>query len=193
MAESPLAVGTFGLNLNVTRIIVFSISTFLAALGGIFYASTFGFAAPNDFHFSNLFSLFLLVTLILSPFREPWYVIPSAVGVALPAFWTSDTSQYWINAITGVMAIAVAVQGGPPVMPQKMRAAIDRAFGGKKAEPAPVHTSHLRTDPKPLAEPVVMPGTRGSGLQVDDLVVRFGGLVAVDHFSMTAPLGQITG
>ena len=31
------------------------------------------------------------------------------------------------------------------------------------------------------------------GLAIDDLVVRFGGVTAVDHFSLRAPLGSITG
>ena len=31
------------------------------------------------------------------------------------------------------------------------------------------------------------------GLAIDDLVVRFGGVTAVDHLSLRAPLGAITG
>ena len=25
---------------------------------------------------------------MLAPFREPWYVVPAAIGIAIPVFWT---------------------------------------------------------------------------------------------------------
>ena len=41
--------------------------------------------------------------------------------------------------------------------------------------------------------PVAGQGPTGKGLVVDDLVVNYGGLVAVDHVGLAAPVGAITG
>jgi ABC-type branched-subunit amino acid transport system ATPase component/branched-subunit amino acid ABC-type transport system permease component len=128
LSDSPLAMGTFGLNTNVIKVIVFSVSTFFAALGGIFYGASFHFAASGDPRFMSLYSLVLLVILVIAPFREPWYVVPSAIGVAIPAFWTTTNSEYWLNAVTGVFAVITAVVGGAPVMPAGLRAKLDRVF-----------------------------------------------------------------
>jgi ABC-type branched-subunit amino acid transport system ATPase component len=134
---------------------------------------------------------------MIMPFREPWYVVPSAIGIAIPQFWTSTSGQYWLYALSGVFAIIVAVQGGPPVMPRRWRLRITRWFTLRARAPGA----------GPLAgggEPVLRTGrasasagTRemasAAGLELSNLTIRFGGLVAVDDLSMSVRSGQITG
>ncbi|RYE41088.1 MAG: ATP-binding cassette domain-containing protein [Hyphomicrobiales bacterium] len=198
MSDSALAVTTFGLNLNVTKVIVFSISTFFAALGGILYGGTFQFAAAGDPRFMSLFSLVLIVLLVISPFREPWYAIPAAVGVAIPAFWTAADSAYWLNAVTGLAAIAVSVSGGTPVMPERWRVRLTQFFTMRKPNDAAMDRS-----PKPYSDTssVRVSSAHGSGdssdfstgLEIESLTVQFGGVVAVDNLTLSAPLNRITG
>ena len=132
MSDSPAAMTTFGLSTNVAKVIVFSISTFLAALGGILYGATFHFASSGDLRFEPMFSLMMLAILAIQPFREPWYVLPAAIGVALPAFWTIENSDYWVMAITGVFAIITALVGGPPVFTEAFKDKLDRVLRRKQ-------------------------------------------------------------
>ena len=191
LSESPLALTTFGLNANVTRVIVFMISSFLAAVGGILYAGTFKLAGGGDPTFQWLFSFVLVTTLMIMPFREPWYVVPSAVGIAVPQFWTSTNGQYWLYVISGVAAIIVAVQGGPLVMPQGWRARLSRWFPARRQKQRDLETDGAVWAPENRPSR----GKAGAdiGLEVGDLTIRFGGLVAVDGLSMKVPTGQITG
>jgi ABC-type branched-subunit amino acid transport system permease subunit len=72
LSDSPLAVATMGLSTNTTRVIVFCISAFFAAISGILYAASIHFAVSGDVHFQSFYSLTLLALLALAPFAEPW-------------------------------------------------------------------------------------------------------------------------
>jgi len=209
MSDSPLATSTMGLSTNVTRVIVFCISAFMAAIGGILYSATFSYATSGDPTFGSFYSLVLLAMLAIAPFREPWYVLPAAIGAVIPAYWTSSNSVDWLNALFGVFAISVAVSGGPPVMSPRLRAVADRLghWGKTQAEalPPPDGDSPLAADltASALAEQWATADVEPSGparhhrqltgLQMEGLTVRFGGIVAVDKLTLSAPTGRITG
>jgi ABC-type branched-subunit amino acid transport system ATPase component/branched-subunit amino acid ABC-type transport system permease component len=211
MSESSTSVSTLGLTTNVTRLIVFCISAFFAGIAGILYGATFHFASSTDPTFSSFESLILLSALIIAPGRLPWYVVPAAIGAIIPAYWTSTSSTYWLDAVFGFSAIMVSVQGGPPTMPLRWQKAIDRVFGGSRNIGIRLDSVHLGTrshHARAVAAQMIetkVPGLvnlkaanepqegERTGLQVENLVVKFGGLVAVDRITMEAPLGRITG
>jgi ABC-type branched-subunit amino acid transport system ATPase component/ABC-type branched-subunit amino acid transport system permease subunit len=181
MSESPVAVVTMGLSTNTTRVLVFAISSFLAGMGGILYGSSIHFAVSGDIHYQSFNSLILLAVLALAPFAEPWYALFALPAAIIPAYLTGKNTPYWLNVIFGVFAISVALQGGHPSMPARLRPIFER-FGRQRRR---------AREPIPAVATTVAPS--GRGLEVEDLTVRFGGLVAVDKLTFKAPLGRITG
>jgi ABC-type branched-subunit amino acid transport system ATPase component/branched-subunit amino acid ABC-type transport system permease component len=182
LAEAPVAITQMGLSTRRTRLIVFSISAFLAGIGGTLYGSAVNFATSGDSHYTAFYSLVLLAILALAPFAEPWYALFAGIVSVIPAFLTSPDVPFWLNALFGFFAIVVSVQGQASApMPERLTRVLER-FRRPVAVPA--------ASSAPAAQ-VHEPGS--PGLEVADLRVRFGGLVAVDGLSFNAPLGQITG
>ncbi len=73
MSDSPLALETHGTTVNVARVLVFCISSFLAAISGALGASLFHFAVGSDFDsFSSLTLVALIVILVTG---APWYAV----------------------------------------------------------------------------------------------------------------------
>ena len=112
LSDSPLAVATMGLSTNTTRVIVFCISAFFAAISGVLYAASIHFAVSSDIHFDPFYSLTLLAILALAPFAEPWYAIFGLIAAVIPGYLTSTNVTWWLNVIFGVSAVAVALRGG---------------------------------------------------------------------------------
>ena len=182
LSDSPLAVATMGLSTNTTRVIVFCVSAFFAAVSGILYAASINFAVSSDIHFNPFYSLTLLAMLALAPFAEPWYALFALLAAVIPGYLTSSNVTWWLNVLFGVSAVAVALRGGHSQMPAPLRRVLERAGRARPEE---------RT-----AAPVTVPRQRapeGQGLAVRNLRVAFGGLVAVDGLSFSVPMGRITG
>jgi ABC-type branched-subunit amino acid transport system ATPase component/branched-subunit amino acid ABC-type transport system permease component len=186
MSDAPVAVATMGLSTNVTRVLVFCISAFFAAVSGILYAGAVHFATTSDTHFQSFNSLVLLAVLTLAPFAEPWYAVFAGATAVIPAYLTGENTPYWLNFVFGLSAVLVSLQGGTPSMPVRLRPFFER-FGRSRARARPAAAAL----PAPVAvEPAA---ATGSGLEVSGLSVRFGGLIAVDGLSFRAPMGEITG
>jgi ABC-type branched-subunit amino acid transport system ATPase component/branched-subunit amino acid ABC-type transport system permease component len=186
MSESSLSVSTLGLSTNSVRVLVFCISAFIAGVGGILYGCTVTVAASGDTHYASFQSLVLLALLALAPMRAPWYCIFAVIGTVIPAYWTAADATNWLNAIFGVFAIMVSLQGGTTPMPAFMQQWVERAFGWSRRRP--------KTDAGDGT--VVRLSTAaptGSGLRLEDVTVRFGGNVALSDFSLAAPAGRVTG
>ncbi|MGQ0629632.1 MAG: branched-chain amino acid ABC transporter permease [Sporichthyaceae bacterium] len=64
LSDSPLALATLGASANVTRVLVFCISAFLAGISGALFAGQFGSVSGTSFNF--VFSLILLAVLAIS-------------------------------------------------------------------------------------------------------------------------------
>jgi ABC-type branched-subunit amino acid transport system ATPase component/branched-subunit amino acid ABC-type transport system permease component len=183
MSGSPTAVSAMGLSTNLTRLIVFCLSAFLAGLAGVMLGVTRLFAVGGDPVFQPFYSLLLLAMLALAPFAEPWFALVAVAGV-IPAYLGGADAVAWLNIVFGVFAVQVAMAGGTPPMPRRLRLLLDR-LGGRPPAAAP-QVSADGEDRAPVAVDC-------SGLAVVDLRVRFGGLTAVDGLSFRAPTGRITG
>jgi ABC-type branched-subunit amino acid transport system ATPase component/branched-subunit amino acid ABC-type transport system permease component len=192
MSESARAVSTLGLNVNLTRVIVFSIAAFIAAVGGALYGPVFGATVSGDY--TPLQSLVLVATMCVMPFRAPWYAIMGGVTQVIPGYVSGNLTPDIMAAFFGFNAILVAMQGGTPQMPDRLRRFFDEKF---KRKPAPAQPAEYR-DPGPRSVAPV-PARHPSkataatdGLVVRDLTVRFGGLTAVSGASLHVPRGRVT-
>ncbi|HLI73112.1 MAG TPA: ABC transporter permease [Acidimicrobiales bacterium] len=63
LRDSPLAASTLGVNLTVTKLVVFAVCGVLAALGGALYGAVQQSVTPTDFSFGASLELLLLVVL----------------------------------------------------------------------------------------------------------------------------------
>ena len=195
MGDSPLALETAGLNVNVTRVIVFCISAFIAAISGALTASLFTFAIGSNFPSFSSLTLVALVVVIV--FGEPWYAfIASAVIVLVPLYVTWGNIGLYITALFGIGAVLMpAFRDKIPGTPMAVRRVIDRLGGRPPAPEAAAPATVRPVLPVAEAAPAVAPsgGASTGGLEVQHLTVRYGGAVAVDDASLHAPCGAITG
>jgi ABC-type branched-subunit amino acid transport system ATPase component/branched-subunit amino acid ABC-type transport system permease component len=214
LGESPIALETSGASVRLTKLIVFCLSSAMAAIAGAVYGSTF--TNVGGLSFQSFSSLTLLVLLLLMPGAEPWYAVLGAFClVVLPTFLPGGETAAGIMTLIFGASIVVAglQQGRHPTLPARLTAFLDRVGGrtpgeqpsAAKENAAPVDE---RTVPVPSrasrseqAEPSRRLDLRsaqikqdgGAGLSVRNLTVRFGGHLAVDDVSLEAPMGRITG
>jgi ABC-type branched-subunit amino acid transport system ATPase component/branched-subunit amino acid ABC-type transport system permease component len=184
LADSPRGVGAMGLTTPVARVTVFCISAFFAAEAGILLGVERNFATGGDPFYGSFNSLILLAMLALAPFAEPWYALVPAVAAVIPGYLTGPNTTYWLTVMFGFFAMMVSMQGGNPTMPPRLRAWFDRIGGRRVREDA---------DDERMPRPAIELEAGSSGIELRDLTVRFGGLVAVNGLSLSAPSGQITG
>ena len=203
MADSPVALATHGTSVLVTRVLVFCVAAFLAGLSGALFGGVVHTVTSSDF--AAFSSLTLLALLVIMPGREPWYAFAAGFALVIIPSWisTGGTVGDWLNVLFGAAAVQVAI--GLVPRNERLHHFLDR-IGGRRRP----------TTASPVPEPAEVPETsaaaqavNGSGAAVSRLVrdhktaaagldlahvtVRYGGHVAVNDVSLTAPVGRITG
>ena len=195
LGESPIALETGGASVRLTKLIVFCLSSSMAAVAGALYGSTF--TNVGGLSFQSFSSLTLLVLLLLMPGGEPWYgVIGAFALVVLPTFLPGgETAHDVLTLLFGLAIIASSLQHGRhPSLPRRLTAFLDRV-GGRKDEPwSELDAMEAATTADEIALPVpARSATTEPGLEVKELKVRFGGHLAVNDVGLEAPMGRITG
>jgi ABC-type branched-subunit amino acid transport system ATPase component/branched-subunit amino acid ABC-type transport system permease component len=186
LADSPTGLATSGASVNVTRILVFCLSAFLASLAGVMEAGAIGQATGDSYPPLNSLLFFVLAVIGLG--GVPWYAVGGAVGTVLIASYiTNSNTTEWLSVIFGVFAIAMALTSSRSGVPVVVQRNTDRFFRRKSP-----HADGLPVRSVKSVVPV-QKAIEAGALRVEDLRVAFGGLVAVDGASLTAPTGRITG
>jgi ABC-type branched-subunit amino acid transport system permease subunit len=122
LGESPVALTTNGLGVSVTRVIVFSISAFLAGIAGALFASAGGNVGVRGF---GAFDSLLFLVVLLAVGREVVSSsIVAAVAVAVAPAYLPDWFLEQQSLIFGLSAIAAVSLAGLHV---RDRRAADRA------------------------------------------------------------------
>jgi ABC-type branched-subunit amino acid transport system ATPase component/branched-subunit amino acid ABC-type transport system permease component len=181
LADSPNGLATGGTSIQVTRVLVFCISAFLAAVGGALAASAVSTVTADSYQPLTSLTLFALIIIVVG--GAPWYAVLAAGGLyIIPSYLTSPNTSTWLSLLFGLSALLYALT--PPAMrgvPATIASALDR----------------FRRKPRAVTPTAVAVGTTSTvtpaTLQVDDLRVTFGGLVAVDDVNLRAQTGRITG
>jgi ABC-type branched-subunit amino acid transport system ATPase component len=185
MADSPTALETSGTSVNVTRVIVFCLSAFLAAVGGALAGVSQSTVSATSYQPLLSLTYFALILIVVG--SEPWYAVISAAALVLiPSYISGSDVTTVLQLVFGATAILVAVlPDRARGVPAGVRGAVDSSFGRWRI-PLPGR--------RPKASPGAMVSAIAPGeLELKDLKVSFGGLVAVDQVSLRAPTGQITG
>ncbi|WP_454200058.1 ABC transporter permease subunit [Nocardia sp. Marseille-Q1738] len=178
LAESPTALRTNGVSIEVTRVLVFCVSAFLAALGGALAGMAQTTASATNYQ--PLLSVTYFAVIVIMVGREPWYSLLAAVAlILLPSYVPVAGMSLWLQVLFGVLVVLRAATASRLEVPGPIRSWLDSAFRGKRSS----------------AVVAVEPSTRQPSalLEVRDLSVRFGGVVAVDGISFEARTGRITG
>jgi len=225
MADSPVALATHGTSVVVTRVLVFCIAAFLAAVSGALFGGVVHSVTSSDF--TAFSSLTLLALLVIMPGREPWYAFAAGFSLVVLPSWisTGGTVGDWLNVLFGAAAVQVAIGLAP--RNERLHRFLDR-IGGRRPAPATTGPSPEAPEPSETLESPQAPGapvpaipasavavqaaangsgravprrsrsgrhhpSAAAGLDLAHVTVRYGGHVAVNDVSLTAPVGRITG
>jgi ABC-type branched-subunit amino acid transport system permease subunit len=133
MNDSPTALATSGTSTNVTRVLVFCLSAYIAAIAGAFMGMVLTQVSGDSFNPYQ--SLTVVAVIMIVTFGEPWNAVVAAGGLALiPAYITASSTSTYLQVLFGVAAVTTAL-GLQGKMPMKMRMALER-FGKRRARPA---------------------------------------------------------
>jgi ABC-type branched-subunit amino acid transport system ATPase component len=186
-ADSRTALETSGTTVTVTRVMVFCISSFMAAIGGALAASARGTVIADSYQPILSLTYFALIMVVVG--GEPWNaILGSAALILVPSYMSGSKVSVVIQLVFGAAAIAYAVlPGSVRGVPAPVTRLIDSTFG--RVRIAPPGRRRPKRGPRATPRRAAALG----GLTVDGLKVRFGGLVAVDGVSIKARGGKITG
>jgi ABC-type branched-subunit amino acid transport system ATPase component/ABC-type branched-subunit amino acid transport system permease subunit len=178
LAESPLALATTGVSVNVTCVLVFCLSGFLAAVAGALVGAGQGTVTADSY--GTFLSLTTFVVVVFALGREPWYaLLGAALLVLVPSYVTNADTATWLQLAFGIAAVTYV--RWPRGLPERVADVLDRRFGSRRRVPALTSSSSAG---RPIASGV---------LELREVTVRFGGVTAVDEASLRAPTGRITG
>jgi ABC-type branched-subunit amino acid transport system permease subunit len=107
MADSPLALSTLGTSVNISRVLVFCLSTFLAGISGATYASLF--SSVNQESFNYVQSLIVLAVLAAAGRRTITIAIVAPVLLyVIPGYLDNPKAILVLQVGFGVAAIFAA-------------------------------------------------------------------------------------
>ncbi|MGH3248107.1 MAG: ABC transporter permease subunit [Trebonia sp.] len=186
MSDSPRALSTAGVSVNVTRVMVFCVSAFLAGIAGALYGVAI--VAPTGQDFDPMLVVTYITLLVITVGVEPWYALSAGAALTIGNSYIHVTGiTDYLQILFGLSAIMVAIF--PPAgLPARVHALIDR-LGGRPDRGA-VHAGRREHAAAARSAGGTVPVTE---LAVRDLTVRFGGVTAVSKLDLVAATGKITG
>lgn len=108
ISDSPVALQTLGVSSNVTLVLVFCISAFMAGVSGALNASVFGGITQDAY--SYFFSLIFLTVLVFSGTSTVVAgIVAPLLSVVLPGYITDPDVKLALNLAFGVIAVLVGV------------------------------------------------------------------------------------
>jgi ABC-type branched-subunit amino acid transport system ATPase component len=191
MSDSATGLAASGASINISRVLVFCLSASLAAVAGVLQGGTLSLAGGASY--LPFLSVQLFAVAMIMPGGAPWYALLAAAAQTLvPAYAPQDATTTNVSTLLfGVVAVVFAIKPwSARQAPAPMRRLLHRLNGDEKSAahglvlaPPPVPVRNLTRSVRPSA----------AGLRVEDVTVRFGGLVANDKIDLEVPVGRITG
>jgi ABC-type branched-subunit amino acid transport system ATPase component/branched-subunit amino acid ABC-type transport system permease component len=191
MSDSATGLAASGASINISRVLVFCASASLAGVAGVLDGGAVSLAGGASY--LPFLSVQLFAVAMIMPGGAPWYALLAAAAQTLaPAYASQDATTTNRSALLfGVVAVVFAIKPwSARQTPAPLHRLLRRLKGDEKS------AAHSRV-PLPSLLPArnltrsVRPSA--AGLRVEDVTVRFGGLVANDRINLEVPVGRITG
>lgn len=200
--EDETAAGAMGVNPTRFKLLAFAIGAAFAGMTGVYFVAKLQTATPEMFNF-NVSSM-LLVMVVLGGMGSVWGVVVGAVLLQMMQSWLLPQLNTWVHAlgdaisspvlqradlvqstqlIFGIILIAMMLYRRDGLIPA-VRRAPPLTFQAQHAEVTRGGFTNLDTIPR------WEPGT-GTLLDIRDVTVRFGGLVALNNVSIEVPAGGV--
>ena len=200
--EDETAAGAMGVNPTRFKLLAFAIGAAFAGMAGVFFVAKLQTATPDMFNFSV--SSMLLVMVVLGGMGSVWGVVLGAVLLQLTQAWFLPQINGWLHDLGeavgstalqqvdlvqwtqlffGIILIAMMLFRRQGLIPaQRGQAAL--TFD---AQHAVVERGGFN------AHEALEPWARGTGnlLEIRDVTVRFGGLVALNKVNIAVPHGGV--
>ena len=174
--ENELAAEALGVDTRRVKVIAFTLSAVIGALGGAIYASGYLYISPDSFNFDHAVS-FLAMALVGGSASPLGSILGAGLLAYLPE-WLRDLKRIYL-VVYGCAIILVIV-----FMPEGLWGYV-KLMGRRFARPAVLPPAHR-------AMQVGSRGTAGEEiLQVENLAKHFGGLKAVDGVDFKVFRGEI--
>jgi ABC-type branched-subunit amino acid transport system permease subunit len=107
LADAPIALSTLGTNVNVSRVLVFCLSTFLAGISGATFASEF--SAVNEESFNYVESLIVLAVMAIAGRRTLTVAIVAPILLyVVPGYIANPRIALYLHLGFGVAAVVAA-------------------------------------------------------------------------------------
>jgi len=212
--EDEDAAEVMGVPTFTMKLWAFAVGASMGGLAGWVYASKVGFISPENFPF--FFSVIVLAAVVLGGMGSIPGVMAGGLAIAfLPEYLrraaAGETITSWLNKLTGgdvadVTEYRVLLFGAALVVmmlfrPQGLLPSRQRAAELTQADPGllPVAGTPSAVTPESRDEGDVVATLVGDGadtatvLELHEIGVEFGGVVALDAVSLTVRSGQIFG
>jgi ABC-type branched-subunit amino acid transport system ATPase component/branched-subunit amino acid ABC-type transport system permease component len=175
-----------------TKLRAFALAGGLAGLGGAMIAGAVEAVPFTERYFLVGDSLQLVAMVVIGGIASPMGAVIGALWViGMPAFFPDNDLVPLLTSSLGLLVLLLYFRGG---FVQIAYAARDGLFAWASSRRAPVPTERRVTTPPILQRPERAPLADGiPALEVVDVSVRFGGIMAVDKVSLVVGSDEIVG
>ncbi len=201
--EDEIAAGAMGIDLVKTKLLAFAIGAGIAGITGVFYVSKLQTATPEMFGFPV--SVMILVMVVLGGMGSVWGVVLGAAILSLLQSWFLPDMTQWLHEIGkstgslwmqgldlarstelifGVILVAMMLYRREGLIPAVRKQA---ALTFDQQNVAGVRRGGFAAGVALDRSALGVPGT----LVVRGVVVKFGGLVALNAVDITVPAGGV--
>ncbi len=185
--ENEVAAAASGVNVRMSRHMGWALSITLSVAVGALYGSFLGAFSPKDFYFDLIFTLIAMLIvggmLTVSGAVAGTVLLAGVVQVLRQAETGVDIGGLHIPGVFGLpqlgMGLALLLTIWRRPLGLLGLSEIGPDWPRRKLEPMPGEMLHTAGG--------------GASLEVDQVTMRFGGLVALDSISFTVPPRQVTG
>ena len=185
--NSEIASEIVGINVRSWKVLAFAISAFLGGIGGGLFAFQNGFISSTTFGFDK--SILFLIGVIVGGSGKMWGpVVGTSVVVLLPQVFQSFV-DYHLLIFGGILLLSLILLPDGVVGELEKLPFIKR-WVKKTSQERKIATFANQNNQPQLELPV---GSEDSLLEVKELSMHFGGLVAVDKLSVGVKGGTVHG